>query len=233
LWISGGGLLNCHAVFADQGQMEKDSSRSEQAPSSRRRMRVRNKVKAEPFVLLAEAVETAYEWTQTPLLLDAAGLSKDPEGGRGALKMLYVIGRAHARRGNRNSFEWRRGPLPDDQRPAIPLLPYQLLRLTLQRTKGNYLMTDEIMDESDLHDRPGILGALKVLQALGLVTPRYVTPRIVQWCFGHPYDNQGRVYVNPRKPKKPPPIKMESINEDHFAALDAKTYKEWLDASGF
>ena len=92
----------------------------------------------------------------------AAGLSKDPEGGRGALNMLHVIGRAHAR-GCRRSFEWRSGPLPEGERPIIDPERYRRLHVFLQRYHGLYLMTDVIMEECDLRDRPATLAALRVV----------------------------------------------------------------------
>jgi hypothetical protein len=116
-------------------------------------------VKLEPFRRLVEVVEAAEEWTPTPVLLMAAGLSGDPEGGRGGLKMLHVLGDVHARRGSRRGLLWRQGPLPEELAEVANLGPYRRLHRFLTRFEGNYIATDAIMEESGpVKDRPGALG---------------------------------------------------------------------------
>src|SRR5436305_10225073 len=86
--------LSSGGSSADEVRMASDPSRRDPAPRKSGRRHIRHKVKVAPFVILVEAVATGEGWTPTRALLAAAGLNNDPERGRGALKMLHVIGLA-------------------------------------------------------------------------------------------------------------------------------------------
>jgi hypothetical protein len=193
--------------------------------SGRRRRRVRNKVKLEPFYGLVGAAAGAGGWVPTLGLVVAAGLATDPEGGRGGLKMLHTLGHVHARRGVRRGLEWRRGALPEGAPLVADIGGYARMLDFLFHFQGHYIATDAIIDACGLHrDRPGVLGGLKVLEVTGLVHHRHPGPRVVQWCYGGGGDTR-RPFLG--RSGGGAPVRMLSLDADNGVIADCVAYVQW------
>lgn len=150
---------------------------------NRRKRHLNPLLTAKAYARLVEIVRNLDAPTKTKELAASAGISPHDKGIMGALNLLEVQGLTHVSPGAANQRCWLPGPGESSSERMEQLRPYRELCALLKRYSGSGIATNTIINElllpSKEHER--VLGALKALKALGLVTHQERGRKAIWW----------------------------------------------------